>query len=405
MAEKTGKSNEIQEAINKFEEADIDEARLKKLFNKYGDKMSSLIRDSEATIGESGLEKQVQEGEEGEEADASSPASLEAETVADASVEAGQGPIVGVRRKRSRRKAVRGRVRRRRRVARVRKRRTRGHRRFPGRRVIIRSVPAGGRRVRRRIFRRRRPRRINQRVRPSRRRSVIRPASIGKFVVPAIIPVMNHDQNAKKIFNTALPGIVPKLQQISAIVQKYLYGSNPSAAPDKLKLQFELGSFGTGGPGSSFAKAITAGTNGRITFSTEYTKNFKGINSLKYFKENAFGTLVHEMTHIYQNYGLSRYGRAPQPLIEGIADFVQIATGYGELYESENQSRLPGNHWLEGYYITAKFLQYIDRNVKSNFVISLNRMMANGYSEAYFQRLTGRSVNDLWAMYVRTYRN
>lgn len=99
------------------------------------------------------------------------------------------------------------------------------------------------------------------------------------------------------------------------------------------------------------------------------------------------------MTNIWQWNGNLK---APSGLIEGIADYVRLKSGYipGTWVEPGG-----GNWWDEGYDVTARFLDYLERSVRSGLVAELNRKMRNGYSDDYFRQLMGKPVDELWAEY------
>lgn len=104
------------------------------------------------------------------------------------------------------------------------------------------------------------------------------------------------------------------------------------------------------------------------------------------------GVLYHEITHIWQWSGNST---VPGGLIEGIADYVRLKSGYipGNWVEPGG-----GNRWDEGYVVTARFLEYLE-GVRSGLVGELNRRLRDGYSADYFRQLVGKPVDELWAEY------
>ncbi|CAI9101959.1 OLC1v1000133C1 [Oldenlandia corymbosa var. corymbosa] len=87
-------------------------------------------------------------------------------------------------------------------------------------------------------------------------------------------------------------------------------------------------------------------------------------------------------------------GKAPQALIEGIADFVRPKAGY-----APGQ----GNKWDEGFEVTAYFLDYCNGLKGGNFIAELNEKMRYGYSDAYFVELLGKTVDELWSDYKAQY--
>ncbi|XP_002983524.2 uncharacterized protein LOC9654921 [Selaginella moellendorffii] len=110
------------------------------------------------------------------------------------------------------------------------------------------------------------------------------------------------------------------------------------------------------------------------------------------------GILYHEMAHIWQWHG-KEGSWPPQGLIEGIADFMRLKAKLGV---SGNGFVGLGNHWDEGYAVTALFLNYVN-DLHPSFVAELNKKLYDGWSESYFQDLTGKSVDQLWNDYKQKF--
>ncbi|KAF7848084.1 hypothetical protein BT93_L2306 [Corymbia citriodora subsp. variegata] len=110
------------------------------------------------------------------------------------------------------------------------------------------------------------------------------------------------------------------------------------------------------------------------------------------------GVLYHEMTHVWQWNGA---GQAPGGLIEGIADFVRLRSGYvpGHWLQPGH-----GDRWDQGYDVTARFLDYCN-GLRNGFVAELNKNMRTGYSDNYFVDLLGKTVGQLWSEYKAAYAN
>ncbi|XP_011658890.1 uncharacterized protein LOC105434420 [Cucumis sativus] len=133
---------------------------------------------------------------------------------------------------------------------------------------------------------------------------------------------------------------------------------------------------------------VALNMNNEIHVSANYISSYSGD-----LKREITGLLYHEMTNIWQWNGNLK---APSGLIEGIADYVRLKSGYipGTWVEPGG-----GNWWDEGYDVTARFLDYLERSVRSGLVAELNRKMRNGYSDDYFRQLMGKPVDELWAEY------
>lgn len=104
------------------------------------------------------------------------------------------------------------------------------------------------------------------------------------------------------------------------------------------------------------------------------------------------------MTHIWQWNGNPR---APGGLIEGIADYVRLKSGY---IPSHWVAPGGGNRWDQGYDVTARFLDYLEGR-RNGFVPELNRRLRNGYTADYFVQLLRKTVDQLWADYKAAFGN
>ncbi|KAJ8647561.1 hypothetical protein MRB53_000584 [Persea americana] len=108
------------------------------------------------------------------------------------------------------------------------------------------------------------------------------------------------------------------------------------------------------------AVAVTLGN--KINFSADSIAVSKGD-----LKDMVTGVLYHEMAHVWQWFGNQQ---TPSGLIEGIADFVRLKSGY------------PDPNWVKP---------------------DLNGKMRNGYSNDFFMELLGKTVDQLWADYKAKY--
>lgn len=108
--------------------------------------------------------------------------------------------------------------------------------------------------------------------------------------------------------------------------------------------------------------------------------------------------VTHEAMHIVQAY----HGpTGPGWITEGIADYARnefgvnnAAAGWSLTPFNEKQS------YTNAYRITARFLVWITRNYKKSFVRSLNTVMREGtYTDAFWKEQTGKTVEELWAVY------
>jgi hypothetical protein len=116
------------------------------------------------------------------------------------------------------------------------------------------------------------------------------------------------------------------------------------------------------------------------------------VGSVKYFKSHPddVGAMVHETTHIVQNY--RRRGN-PSWLVEGVADYVRFFKFEPGKIGPINAERA---RYDRSYRVTAAFLAYVSDKYDKQLVLKLNeRMRAGEYKEEIFQELTGKTVQEL----------
>ena len=116
----------------------------------------------------------------------------------------------------------------------------------------------------------------------------------------------------------------------------------------------------------------------------------------------AAGAVVHEMVHIVQQYGRTRGAqRNPGWMVEGLADYIRWF-----LYEPAEKRRTPNPdraNYTDSYQTTAAFLNYVVDKHDPKLIETFNAAMRNGeYDESLWEESTGKSVDELWAEYVRT---
>ncbi|CAL1388621.1 unnamed protein product [Linum trigynum] len=117
------------------------------------------------------------------------------------------------------------------------------------------------------------------------------------------------------------------------------------------------------------------------------------------------GLVYHYMTHVW---GWNGRGEAPAGLISGRAEYVRWKAGFGMLRVMAASSDSAGERWDQGYYLTAKFLDYCDglkaavNGTTPPFIPGMNMLMKDGYSDGYFKQLLGKSVGELWREYKST---
>jgi hypothetical protein len=116
------------------------------------------------------------------------------------------------------------------------------------------------------------------------------------------------------------------------------------------------------------------------------------IGSTKYFKEHAddVGAMIHETTHIVQNYR----GRGnPGWLVEGVADYFRFFIFEPGKIGPINARRARYN---DSYRTTAAFLAFVTDKYDKTLVTRLNAAMRSGkFKVELFKELTGKTVQEL----------
>lgn len=121
----------------------------------------------------------------------------------------------------------------------------------------------------------------------------------------------------------------------------------------------------------------------------------------KWFHTNAgdIDVVTHEIMHIVQNYP----GDAgPWWITEGIADYVRYVYGVDN---AGGGWALPpyinGQHYSNGYRVTARFLVWMEKQVKPGIVKTLDRAMRTAtYTDAIWQQEIGKNIDQLWTSYT-----
>ena len=109
--------------------------------------------------------------------------------------------------------------------------------------------------------------------------------------------------------------------------------------------------------------------------------------------------VTHEVMHIVQNYGNSD---GPGWLTEGIADYARYEFGLNNLPANW---MLPdykaGQNYTNAYRITARFLAWGVKYKNKKLVKKLDEAMReHNYTPELWNKLTGKSVDDLWKAYT-----
>lgn len=108
--------------------------------------------------------------------------------------------------------------------------------------------------------------------------------------------------------------------------------------------------------------------------------------------------VTHELTHIVQAY--PSYN--PVWLVEGIADFSRYKFGVNNAAANWTLPAVTtSQNYDNSYRITGRFLAWIENKVRPGAPKELDLALRNAtYTEATWKTLTGKTVQELWAMYI-----
>jgi hypothetical protein len=156
------------------------------------------------------------------------------------------------------------------------------------------------------------------------------------------------------------------------------------------------------------AKAYNANTLKRITFIID--PNYNGVAetgngvarySSRWLQKNPedIDVVTHEVMHVVQSYPNES---GPGWLTEGIADYVRFK--YGVNNEKAGWSLTPfkaTQSYTNSYRITARFLVWLDKNIRPGIVNQLDAAMrTQTYTQGIWKDLTGKSLDELWTAYT-----
>jgi len=123
--------------------------------------------------------------------------------------------------------------------------------------------------------------------------------------------------------------------------------------------------------------------------------------STRFFKAHPddVGAMVHETTHVVQNYR----GRGnPDWLVEGVSDYVRFFKFEPGKIGPINPERA---HYNGSYRVSAAFLAYLTNQYNKQIVLKLNSLMRQGrYKKEAFKELTGKTLEELDEEWRRTLR-
>jgi hypothetical protein len=106
-----------------------------------------------------------------------------------------------------------------------------------------------------------------------------------------------------------------------------------------------------------------------------------------------FGMVVHELTHVIQDY---RHD-GPGWLVEGLADYVRF-------YHFEPQKKLTLGRrasYRKGYRTAAMFLAWIEKTHDKAIIRQVNQALRQGkYTDELFKTWTSKTLDELWDAFV-----
>ena len=135
---------------------------------------------------------------------------------------------------------------------------------------------------------------------------------------------------------------------------------------------------------------VAATDNGKVTISNKWLHK----------RPEDIDVVTHEVMHIVQDYGDSN---GPGWLTEGIADYARYKFGVNNDAAKWSLGDLkPTQNYTDAYRVTARFLVWMEEKVKPGIVKQLDsQMRKHTFTDATWQQLTGKSVDDLWKSYTQ----
>lgn len=133
-------------------------------------------------------------------------------------------------------------------------------------------------------------------------------------------------------------------------------------------------------------KGVAHALGGKITISADFVRSHP----------SDFGMVVHELTHVVQSYP----NGGPGWLVEGIADYIRIVH-FEPQAPRPKLSRLAS--YKDAYKTTALFLEWIEEHQTAGVVVKMNAALRAGrYNEELWAGLTGKTVDELWALFMKS---
>jgi hypothetical protein len=151
------------------------------------------------------------------------------------------------------------------------------------------------------------------------------------------------------------------------------------------------------------SEGYTAPNKFSITFKNTggvaYTSGISIVCSAAWFKahQDDQGAIIHELVHVVQQY----HGQGnPGWLVEGVVDYIRW-------FKYEPPAKHPHPNlarakYTDSYRTTAAFLEFVAASFDHEIVVRMNEAMREGrYLPSLWQEYTGKTVEELWAEYVK----
>jgi hypothetical protein len=110
--------------------------------------------------------------------------------------------------------------------------------------------------------------------------------------------------------------------------------------------------------------------------------------------------VTHEAMHIVQGYP---GGAGPGWVTEGVADYVRYKLGVNNPASNWSLPALTDkHHYTNAYRVTARFFVWIEKNYSKKMVQKLDHAMrTKTYTQDFWAKETGKTVDELWDLYKK----
>lgn len=137
-------------------------------------------------------------------------------------------------------------------------------------------------------------------------------------------------------------------------------------------------------------KGVAATSNAHVRYNPEwFRKHPEDID-----------VVTHEVMHIVQNYGDNH---VPGWLTEGIADYARYTFGVNnEAAGWKLPDYKASQNYTDAYRVTARFLVWTEKHKQQPTLVNqLDKAMRSGeYKPELWKQVTGKTLDELWAIYI-----